>query len=655
VFFEYGPTMNRGDTRTWQAAAVAAALLMVGAGVGSFAVDLGSARPEPAAFDDTVKLGISSAAEREAEHRGATLPRVEIFYSQYRYVVGYVGVAAAVAALDAPGREQQFGYPLAMYVSDYAGRSPRCLADGTLATDTKPDWVTVTEASFVVGSHASIAGNPVVVPFGSQDAAEGFAGDCGGRVVDWAGLRRNPPPVPASGAEASVDDRRARADRRVADAEALLDRERSTVVGRDAPTIGAAVDAAPPNTTVVVPSGTYAERVTIEKPLTLRGEGATLDGGDNGTVIEVRADDVAVTGFTIRGVGNATRAEDGMAGTDPEAWDVQVQRGYGQGDAGVGAVNASGLYVHDVTIHTPANGVLLRRARGAVVDDVRVHGAEEWLDGFMGVISMHEPVVVQDSRVEGGRDGVYLHRADGTVVRNNTFLDHRFGVHLMYTSSTLVADNVARGQVSSGVVVMTRPTGNAIVGNDVRAASGGIFVGGAHNYVARNVVTDTDRAYVTYGVQSTFERNVAYDNGVGFVASTVIPSNRVVGNDFVGNDRHATAGPGPLRIYTHDGRGNYWEGAYDLSLAAGDTLARPYSPTDPLDRRLHRTDAAVTLGAAPSVRGLWAFRGTTPGFRKASIIDTAPLARPANPELLSRARNGTAAAATAASTEGRSA
>jgi parallel beta-helix repeat protein len=633
--------MNAGETRTWQFVAAACSILLVVTAVGAFAVDLGSARPDPVPYADTVKLGATAEAEQTAEAEGATIPRVEIFYSQYQYVVGYTGVAAAISALDEPGRERQFGYPLAVYASDYAGRSPRC-TDGTLTSATNPDWVSVTEAQFVVGSRATLAGESVVVPFSEATDARAFADACGGRVVDWETLRRNPPAVPsAAGVESSIDDRRSRADRQVAAAASLLDREVSVVVGRDAPTIRAAVAAAPPNTTVVVPPGTYAERVTVEKPLTIRGRAATVDGEGEGTVIDVRADDVAVTGLTIRGVGNATRAENASESGD---WDAPIQQGYGEGDAGVAAVNVSGTYVHDVTIHTPANGVLLRGVPGAVVSDLRVNGSAEWLDGFMGVMAMHEPVVVQDSRIEGGRDGVYLHRAHGTVVRNNTFLDQRFGVHLMYTSETLIADNVARGQEGSGVVVMTRPTANAVVGNDVRHANGGIFVGGSRSYVARNVVVDADRGMVAYATQTRYEHNVLYGNEVGFAASTVVPSNRVVANDFVDNDRHATAGPGPLRIFTEDGRGNYWDGAYDTSLAAdgSPTLERAYSPTDGLDRRLHRTDAAVTLSAAPSVRGLRAFRGTTPGFRKASIVDLAPLRRPANPDLLARARNETA-------------
>ena len=212
----------------------------------------------------------------------------------------------------------------------------------------------------------------------------------------------------------------------------------------------------------------------------------------------------ALSGLSIAGIGGSIRDESANV---TDGWDEQVEVAYGHSDAGIHVVDAAGVYIHDVDIETPTSGVVFRDAPDSVVDGLDLVGTEAPRDGFMGVLSIRSALVVQNSRFEGGRDGVYLHRGEGSVVRNNTFLDHRFGVHLMYTSSTLVADNVARGQVSSGVVVMTRPTGNAIVGNDVRAASGGIFVGGAHNYVARNVVTDTDRAYVTYGVQSNVARN----------------------------------------------------------------------------------------------------------------------------------------------------
>ncbi|WP_336338411.1 NosD domain-containing protein [Haloarcula brevis] len=609
----------------------------------SFAVDTTSARPEPVPFDTTVQRGITMADEQIARNRSVSVPRAEVFYSQYRYVVGYVGLDQAVTALAEPGHERQFGYPLVVYVSDYSDRPVRCGDDGSLRTAAPPDWVEASQAHYVVDGSVRVPSGPAVVPFADRADAAAFAESCGGRIVDWETLQsRSFHLQRAAAVRNQVDPRRRDADATVRAARQRRTRPVSVEVGPDAPTIQAAVDAAPPNTTVAVPAGSYAERVTIDKPLTLSGPGATLDGGGNGTVVTVTADRVGVTGFDIVGVGNATVGDPTNA--SDSAWDATVTTAYGNSDAAVTGRNASGLYVADLTVETPASGVVLRRTPGAVVENVTVDGTADWRDGFMGVVGMHGPIVVQDSVFDGGRDGVYLHRADGTAVRNNTFRDNRFGVHLMYTSRSLVADNAARGQAYAGVVVMTNPVANAIVGNDVRHAGSGVMLAGSRSYIAHNVVSDTGQAMSTNAGRSLYEHNVLYGNELGLRASTAVPSNVVAENDFVANDRHAVSGPGPLRVYTHEGRGNYWSGAYDLTGGAAPVLTQPYSPTDPIDRRLHRTDAAVVLGSAPSVRGLRALRGTTPGFRRGSIVDRAPLAAPANPEAVRRLRNETAAA-----------
>jgi len=629
----------RSTPTTWQvvtAVAVLVAVLVFGA---AFAVDVSDARPDPVPFDQTVQRGITMADDQRTRHSGASVPKMQVFYSQYRYVVGYVGLDRAVAALTEPGHEQQFGYPLAMYVADYSGVGARCGEGGTLRTDSSTGWVPASDAHYVVGGDARSPSGPVVVPFGTRDDAGAFAERCGGRLVDWPTLRnRSFDGGDALAVRDDVDDREAAANATVRDARRLTDRPVSVVVSEDAPTVQAAVDEAPSNTTVLVPAGTYRERVTVDKPVTLRGPNATLDGGGNDSVVTVTADRVGLVGLDVTGVGNDTVGNRSATG---DTWDATVTAAYGNSDAAVTARNASAPYVADLTVETSASGIVLRRTPDAVVENVTVDGTEDWQAGFMGVVGMHADIVVQRSTFRGGRDGVYLHRADGTAVRDNTFRDGRFGTHLMYTSSTLVADNVARDQLYAGVVVMTNPVDNAMVGNDVRDSGSGIMMAGSRSYIAHNVVANTSRGLSANAGRSRYEHNVVYGNEIGIVAATVLPSNAVTENDFVANDRHAISGPGPLRWYTHDGRGNYWSGAYDLATDSGGTLAQSYSPTDPVDRRLHRTDAAVVLRSAPSVRALRTLRGTTPGFRRGSIADTQPLAEPANPKTLAMVRNET--------------
>ncbi len=601
--------------------------------VGVFAADIDDATPSPEPFDSVTTLGISQEDQRDAEHDDLSIPRVQVFYSQYEYVVGYYGVEQAVTTLDQPEHDQQFGYPLVVYVSDYAGTAVELTDEGYLTAETSVGWVDASDAHFVVGSEARTPAGETVVPFGSESAATAFVDEHGGEIVDWPELRTRSFDVDSAAVVRDrVDDQRSHADEQVDAVEPLLDRDPVRTV-EDDETVQDAIDDAPAGATLEIPPGTYEETLRIDESLTLRGEGTTIRGDGEGNVIEVRADDVAVEGIHVEGVGNQTRDPDAATEDgDEEDWDANIESGYGHGDAGIHVVDASGVYVVDVSIETPANGVLLRDAPDAVVDGITVDGSEEWRDGFMGVMSMRSPGVVQNSTFDGGRDGVYLHRSHETVIRDNEFYDSRFGVHLMHSSDSVIADNHARGQELAGLTIMTNPTHNAIVGNDVRNSTHGILPAGSQSYVADNVVADNEYGITTSADQSLYEENVVYDNDVGLRTGSILASNRVVGNDIVGNNRHVDANIGPLRIWTFDGQGNYWDGAYGTE--SGGVLDRSYSPTDPVQGQLHRTDGALTLAESPAARGLSELRGTTPGLRSGSVVDTAPLAEPANPDTL---------------------
>ncbi|MCL9813066.1 right-handed parallel beta-helix repeat-containing protein [Natranaeroarchaeum aerophilus] len=623
--------LYRGRELTIAVVIVAGLIGIIAAGV--FAADVEDSTPSPEPFDSVTTLGISQEDQRDAEHDDLSIPRVQVFYSQYEYVVGYYGVEQAVSTLDQPEHDQQFGYPLVVYVSDYGGTTVELTDEGYLTAETSTGWVDASDAYFVVDSEARTPAGETVVPFGSESAATVFVDEHGGEIVDWPELRTRSFDVDSAAVVRDrVDEQRSQADEQVDAVEPLLDRDPVRTV-EDDETVQDAIDDAPAGSTVEIPAGTYEETLRIDEPLTLRGEDATIRGDGEGNGIEVRADDVAIDGVHVDGVGNQTRDPDAATEDgDEEDWDANIESGYGHGDAGIHVVDATGVYVTNVSIETPANGVLLRDAPDAVVDDSTVDGSEEWRDGFMGVMSMRSPGVVQNSTFDGGRDGVYLHRSPETVIRDNEFYDNRFGVHLMHTSDSVIADNHARGQELAGLTIMTNPTHNAIVGNDVREATHGILPAGSQSYVADNVVADNEYGITTSADQSLYEANVIYDNDVGLRTGSILASNRVVHNDIVANDQHVDANIGPLRIWTFDGQGNYWDGAYGTE--SGGVLDRSYSPTDPVQGQLHRTDGALTLAESPAARGLSELRGTTPGLRSGSVVDTAPLAEPVNPDRL---------------------
>ena len=632
VFDPYGERSRR----VLAALVVVAALAGV-ATVGAFAVDPAAAAPDPVAYDDTVELGLSS--ETDVLMRGdARIPRVQVFYSQLQYVVGYNGVESFVETIDDGRTETQFGYPLVVYVETFDEGNPGVTEAGYFTAERSTAWIPATDATYVVGSAARSPAGETVVPFASRQAATAYATDHGGRVVGWETVRRSSFEVDSAATVRSVAPARwETADDRIATAVRAADRPVSVVVGEDQPTISAAVAAAPSNTTVVVPPGTYTEQVVVNRSITIAGRDATVHGNGTGSVITVRAPNVALSGLHVAGVGTQTRDPEAarqQAGDDG-TWDTNIQLGYGYGDAGVRAIAAPGLFVDDVTVETNASGLLLREGSDAVVRALRIDGSDDWRDGFMGVTAIESQVTVTDSVFDGGRDGIYAHRADGSIVRNSTFRGNRYGTHLMYTGDALIADNTFRDAVFGGITVMTRPSGNAIVGNDVRRSGAGIQASGTRAYVAYNTLAHNGLGFSTSSRGSLYEHNVVVGNEEGAHATTVVPSSRVVANDFVANDQHAIAGPGALRVWAADGRGNYWEGA---TVGLHEPGTRAYRPTSAVDAALHREVAAAALRESPAVKLLDGLYGTVPGARSGSIVDPTPAAAPYAPARVDAAR-----------------
>ncbi|MFB6082758.1 MAG: right-handed parallel beta-helix repeat-containing protein [Halorientalis sp.] len=622
-------------------AAVAFVVLATATG---FAVDpYGQREVEPVSFDATLTMGMTGVDVHEAQERNFSIPKAEVFFSQYQYVVGYYGIEAVASHLRRPRTAEQFGKPVGVLVTDYAGAEPALNENGFLIERNSlgGGWVSARDAAFVVGSRAKTPGGPAIVPFSDRAAARAFADRYGGRVVDWASVQsRTVAQVPPATRMNRITENRSEwADRQVAATARLRDRPVSVVVGEDAPTLAAAVARAPANTTVRLPPGTYAGNVTIDKPLTLAGSGpATHVRGDGtGTVISVTAERVAITDMRISGTGSTGARS--IASASGGEWDQFVRLAYGRGDSAIRFDNGTGSLVADVQIRTRANGVLVRGGRGLVVRDSRIEGAAKWQNGFMGVLAMFDPIVVQNVTFEGGRDGVYTHRANGIVIRDCRMTDLRFGVHEMYTSGALVRNNTIR-RASTGIIVMTRPRRNVIRGNDVRRSEGGIIVAGSASFVVGNVVADNEIGIGMGTTRSYVARNVVVDNGIGLRADLLLPSLTVTENDVVGNDQQVSADMGPVRIWTADGRGNYWGRLPGVDADGDGTLDHAYRPTGAVDAALLTSEWALSLRESPAVTLLRSVRDRLPGLRASGVVDTAPLAEPVRPTVLARV-NGT--------------
>ncbi|ELY44276.1 NosD domain-containing protein [Natronorubrum sulfidifaciens] len=617
---------------------VAITVVLFGSGA-LFAADAGASSPDPVEFDDTVQVGLS-LEDQYALEEDVRLPRAQVFYSKYSYVVGYQGVERFVDDHQQTTHTERFGYPLAVYVSDYSAVDVELREDGYPVADENPPWIDAETAWFVTGGDARSPAGETVLAFADRDDATAFADRSGGEVHTWDDVLESDFEIDdAEVVRDRLDDRLAEADDTGTQAESLRDRPVSTVVGEDAETIQDAVDDAPANTTVVVPEGRYEEQIELDKPLTLAGEGdVTIAGPGWGTVVTATADRTAVTGLEITGVGDETSGVDGVPDHAPEergdGWDDELTTHYTGGDAGIAITEGADSLVADVTIRTPSTGVLLHDSPETVVRNVTVEGNEVSSDGRAGINAIYSAAVIEDSTIRDGRDGIYTHESQEIVIRNNTLDGNRLGVHLMHTSDAVVAGNEFREQDTTGIYVMTGPERIAIVENTIRDTEVGIIPDSDDAYVASNIVEGNDVGIRQNTAASLIEHNVIAGNIVGVEERSVLPTNRIVHNDFVGNYDHVRSSGGPLRIWSHDGVGNYWQGATMLSSIGEHPPS--YSPTDTVDERLHLTDGTAMIARAPALQAASGLEGMVPGLRTGAVTDSTPACEPNNPDLLER-------------------
>ncbi|MEY7851109.1 NosD domain-containing protein [Natrarchaeobius sp. A-rgal3] len=621
--------------RSRKLATLAILALVVIGGIAPFVADTESATPEPVPFDETVTVGLTLESERQLDE-DVTLPEVQVFYSQYEYVVGYYGVETFRGEREQEGHDRQFGYPLTVYVTDYGSVDFDLDDDGYPVTDRSPAWTDADGAWYVVDSDARSPSGPTVVSFADREDAESFAAAHGGSVRSWDGVLAEPfERDDAATVRDHVGERQQNADATVEAATIHDERPVSVVVGEDVETVQAGIDEAPANTTVFVPDGTYEERLEIDRPITLAGDGAaTIVGPENGSVVTVTAADVGIRSLEITGVGPMTAGAETVPGEEGGEWDDEFQTHYTGADAAISAHVADGISVANVTVETPSNGVILRESPDAVVRNVTVQGNDDWADGFAGVMAFRSPGVIEESTILDGRDSIYLYRSEGIAVRNNTIDGSLLGTHIMHNDGALIANNEFRNVENTGIYIMTGPERNAVVGNEVRDSDVGAYIGGSDSYVAENVFEANEVGLRMEASSTIYESNVFAGNGVGARDGAMLPTNRVVANDFVGNDAHATAGVGPLRIWTHDGIGNYWQGG--TTPADGFPPDRAYTPTDTVDAQLHTTDGAATLARAPALDALAGLEASIPGMQTGSITDLSPACEPQNPDRLAQ-------------------
>jgi len=275
------------------------------------------------------------------------------------------------------------------------------------------------------------------------------------------------------------------------------------------------INSASPGDTIYVPAGNYVGHVNVNKPVKLVGENSSstiIDGGFEGDIVEVSADNVEISGFTVQNSG-------------PRGIGVNVE------------------YCTDSKIY---GNVMINNYEGLVV-------------GGSSNILVYENEVISNF----GNLGVMINYSTSvTFSRNYVRKNVGQGLVVFHCSSCIISENHLVENDDKSVVwsvgmVLSNSYDVKIFGNNITAnADHGLnLVGSGDNEIFGNILNkNADGICISGGRSANNEiyQNTLQDNEYGFEFWQA-SDNRIYHNNIIGNDG---------QVFNLETEQNVWDNGY---------------------------------------------------------------------------------------------
>jgi nitrous oxidase accessory protein len=401
----------------------------------------------------------------------------------------------------------------------------------------------------------------------------------------------------------------------------------------------AQIAGAAPGAVLQIAAGTYDGAFVIEKPLHLLGApGAVLRGDKRGNVVAIRAPDVEIAGFVIRGSSRNL-----------------------SGDYAAIHVTGARAIIRDNRIFDMLHGIYVRKANdcrilhnvitgdGAAEDaiaDPLIAGLKASDAASGELCSVPDPQdrrgngihvwnssghLIAGNTIRGVRDGVYFSFTSHTTVRDNTVTHVRYGLHYMYSNENIFERNVFSDNAAGAALMYSKKLvlrANRFTSNRSHRAYGLLLQSIDDTRIEGNTIEgNTVGLFMEDGNNDTICGNRIAANYIGLRVSDSTSDSRFFANTLTGNIHPVeTNGAKAANLWAVAGRGNYWDDAAVIDLNRDGISDLPHREPD-LFSTWRRTFPAIgLLSASPGERLLRLIhsRLALPGLP--GITDPRPLA-----------------------------
>jgi len=301
--------------------------------------------------------------------------------------------------------------------------------------------------------------------------------------------------------------------------------------------------------TLHVYGGQYFGPISVDKSLTIIGHNwPVIDGENNGTVISLKASNIALKGFVIKNSGDVLDEE----------------------NSGI-AVESTGVIIESNRFEDTLFGIYLRQASNSIIRN-NIIGSKDLPPPRRGDpirIWFSHDVLVENNRVENGRD-VVLWYSERLTVRGNDISGGRYGLHFMYCDEGIVEMNRLTNNSLGAFMMYSRNLqfNNNIISDNRGPTGYGLGLKDVDDGIIRDNVFAGNRVGVALDnsprkIDSSmkFEENVFEFNDIGVRFTPSVRRNEFSGNSFKDNQQQVSiSGSGTLldNYWTIDGVGNYW-------------------------------------------------------------------------------------------------
>ncbi|MDF1547031.1 MAG: nitrous oxide reductase family maturation protein NosD [Bacteroidales bacterium] len=360
---------------------------------------------------------------------------------------------------------------------------------------------------------------------------------------------------------------------------------------------------------ILIEKGLYSERnIIIDKSIQLIGAGnPVIDGDNKGEIITIKADNVSISGFTIKNVGTS----------------------YTEDNAAIKVVKGNFFTISNNTLENVFFGITIEKSKHGIIENNNISStATQEYNSGNGIHLWHcDDIKVKNNQLHGLRDGIYFEfvtnsSISGNISKNNV----RYGLHFMFSNDNEYFENTFVNN-GAGVAVMFSKNINMHHNKFIKnwgSSSYGLLL--KEIYDAE--ITDNLFEQNTIGIHAegstriNYKKNNFINNGWAIKISGACYTNKFTKNNFVSNAFDVSYNS-KLNDNVFDN--NYWSeyAGYDLDKnGIGDV---PFRPVKLFSYIANKTPETIVLLRSLFIDIINFSEKVSPVFTPDNLLDNNPL------------------------------